>query len=71
MTIKRELKQDTEARSCNHSCCRKAMRITYSEGKFVALGIQHVMCMRHIVICGQPSSVFFSPLSHKRHVKSY
>jgi len=62
MTIKRELKQDTEARSCNNPCCRKAMFITYSESKFVALGIQHVMCMRHIVTCGQPSSAILFPI---------
>jgi len=30
----------------------KAINITHSELVSVALGIQHEMCMRHIVICG-------------------
>jgi hypothetical protein len=64
MTIKGGLKQDTEARSCNHSCFRKAKGITYVEYMFVALGIQHVKCMRHIVICGQTCpAIFFSIIS--------
>jgi len=38
--------------------------ITYSECVFVALGIQHAICMRHIVNCGQPgSAVFFHIVS--------
>jgi len=40
------------ARSCNHFCNGKAINITYSDCVFIALGIQHAMCMRNIVIWG-------------------
>ena len=45
------------------------IRIKYSECAFLALGIQHAMRMRHIVIRSLPhSTIFLSTLSHKRHV---
>jgi len=40
----------TEARSCNHCCSGKEISITYSECVFVALFIQHVMCVPLVVL---------------------
>jgi hypothetical protein len=54
------VKPNTEAPSCNHCCSGKAVNIIYSECVFVALVIQHVMRMRHIVICGLPGSTVLS-----------
>jgi hypothetical protein len=47
---------NSEVRACNRCCSGKAVIITYSGGVFVALGIQHAVCMRDIVICGRSSS---------------
>jgi hypothetical protein len=52
----------------------KQLSITYSECVFVALRMQHVILMHHIVICGLFGSTNFPTLSHKRHYfrkKSY
>ena len=61
-------KRKIEARSCNHCCCVKAINITYYEFVFVALGIQHAMSMRCIIL---PSvaclAVQYFSTSHKQH----
>ena len=48
--------RNVEARAHNYCCNGKAISITYSECVFVALRIQHAMCVHYIVICGLPHS---------------
>jgi hypothetical protein len=43
------------------------MSMTHSECLFVALGIQHVMRTRRIVIRSLSGLQYFSTLSHKRY----
>jgi hypothetical protein len=38
---------------------QKAINITYFECVFVALGIQHAMCVHRIFICGQSGCTIF------------
>ena len=53
-----------EARSCKYCCTGKARSVTYFVCVFVALRVQHAMCMRNIVICGlSGSTIFFHIIS--------
>jgi hypothetical protein len=58
-----------EARSCNYCSSRKAVSITQCECVFVALGIQHAMRVRHIVICDLPhATIFFHIISQNERL---
>jgi hypothetical protein len=48
-----------EVRSHYHRCSRKLINITYNGCVSVALVIQHVKCLHHIVISGLSSSTIF------------
>jgi len=55
-----------QAHSYNQCCSGKAISITYCGCVFVALGIQHAMHMRRIIIDGQSgSTTFFHIISQK------
>ena len=43
-------KRDIQACSYNHSC-RGKISVTYSERMFVALGVQHTICILSSVAC--------------------
>jgi len=61
--------RNNEARSCNHCCSGKEMSIIHSEWVFVALGIQHVMCLRHVILSSVAciTVLYLSTLSHERN----
>jgi hypothetical protein len=51
--------RDIQTCSCNHCCSRKAIIITCSECVFVAFGLRHAMCIRHIVVCFLSGCIIF------------
>ena len=58
------VQRNTEACSCHPYCSGKAIRITYSECVFAALGIQYAMRMSDILIYGlSASTIFFHIIS--------
>jgi hypothetical protein len=60
--------RNTEARSRNHCCSRKAKSITYSECVFLALVIRHAKRMRLAVLSSVASmSVLYFTTSHKHY----
>jgi hypothetical protein len=58
--------RNTEARFGNHCHDGKAISIIQPGCVFVALGIQHAMRLRHILICGIPHpKTYFNIISYK------
>ena len=62
------VKLNTETPLCNHSYSEKAMSVTYTEYVFLALGIQHAMRMRRVVICGLPRSTILFHITYSECV---
>jgi len=62
-------KHNTEARSHSHICHGKTIRITYSDGVFVALVIRHAKRLRLAILSSvaSPALQYFSTLFHERH----
>jgi hypothetical protein len=58
------VKHNLEARQFNHCCSGQGKRIACSECVFVVLGIQHEICIRHIVVVVCPALQNFSSLLH-------
>ena len=60
-------KRNAVVRTRNHSCCRKALNITYSECVSITLVTQHAKRIRHIILSSVvcPAVPYFSTLSHK------
>jgi len=54
-----QVQRNTEPRSYNTVSDGNAISVIYCECVFVALGTQHVMRMRRIVICGLPGPTIF------------
>ena len=46
----------------------KATIITYSECEFIVSGLQHAMCLRHIVVCGLTGSIMIITISKRQNV---
>ena len=53
------VKRDIDGRSCDRCCSGKELNCKHYESVFVALGIEYVVFMHHIVICGLPGSTIF------------
>jgi len=56
-----------EARSSHHFRCGIAIRMTYSECLFVALGIQHAIACAILSSVACPALQYFSTFSNTRH----
>jgi len=63
------LSRKTQASSCEHCCCGKAMCVIYSECLFLALLIEHAKRMCNIILTSvaSPALSYFSTLSHQQH----